>query len=278
MAWIESHQKLERHPKTLKLLALVKDLDHRRDPLDTVLGRLHRFWWWCLEYAEDGDLRKYSIAQLSGLINFDAQALIDSEWIDTTPYLRIHDWWDYIGRFLKVKYKNYPHKWRKVEKLYKTTPKGYPKTSLRSENDTPKPILPNLTKPNLTKPKDKEEKAVAVATSPQADFVSNFGKTYEAMTKQPFKTGKEDFVIMARLLKEYGQEATVSKAQILGRLCEGRLAWFTKGGWADYTLKTLSAHWNSILADVKMTPDQEFQEEMRKVKEQNERVNRSLNR
>jgi hypothetical protein len=51
LAWIESHQTLEKHPKTLDLM------NATGWDLDTCLGKLHRFWYWCVDYAEDGDLR-----------------------------------------------------------------------------------------------------------------------------------------------------------------------------------------------------------------------------
>lgn len=46
------------------------------------------------------------------------QAMIGACWLDREPYFRVHDWWDYVGRFLQVKYKNYPDKWHKVRDLY----------------------------------------------------------------------------------------------------------------------------------------------------------------
>lgn len=48
MAWIESHQALERHPKTLGLRK------HVGWNLNETIGFLHRFWWWALDAAPDG--------------------------------------------------------------------------------------------------------------------------------------------------------------------------------------------------------------------------------
>jgi len=144
MPWIESHQELERHPKTLDLM------NQMGWDLDTTIGKLHRFWWWCVDYAEDGDLRKHNDSRLSaavGVLPGDSkrfiEAMVQSGWIDREPYFRVHDWWHYFGEFLKSKYKNYPKKWQAVKKLYSQKNKTPPKTP-------PKPVLPNQTEPNQT--------------------------------------------------------------------------------------------------------------------------------
>ena len=69
MAWIESHQGLERHPKVLRLAS---DLGI---PLDSALGRLHRFWWWVLEYALDGDLREHDDCVIEGACGISLSTL-----------------------------------------------------------------------------------------------------------------------------------------------------------------------------------------------------------
>lgn len=163
MAWIESHQELERHPKTLKLMSLTGGT------LDDTLGKLHRFWWWCLAYAEDGDLRKYDLKIISSYLNIDSEKLVEAGWIDITPYLRVHDWLKYVHRFLYSKYKNYTEKIRRIERMYKDSHKGSPKGLPKG---LPNPILPNLTKPNLTKPKD-NTKAFIKPTPEEVSFYAS---------------------------------------------------------------------------------------------------------
>ena len=53
MAWIESHQELWRHPKTKKLARLLAV------SVPTAIGHLHGIWYWALDFAQDGDLRRY---------------------------------------------------------------------------------------------------------------------------------------------------------------------------------------------------------------------------
>lgn len=121
MAWIESHQALANHPKVLDLM------DKMDWDLDTALGKLHRFWWWCVDYAEDGDLRKHNDNRIGRAVGMNSsqdcsrfvRAMVESCWIDRVPYFRVHDWWDYIGLFLQRKYgeKN-KGKWERVKLLY----------------------------------------------------------------------------------------------------------------------------------------------------------------
>lgn len=279
MAWIESHQKLERHPKTLHLASLTGD------HIDTVLGRLHRFWWWCLDFAEDGDLRKYDLKQISSLLGFDANHLVTTHWIDEHPYLRVHDWWDYIGYFLMRKYKNSPEKWHKIRSFYvekrKTPRKASPSTT---PNTPPKGAsipttitnltIPNQTKPNLTN-------LVAKKATPQGSFVFHFKTLYEEMTKQPFNATGIHYKLSADLIKKHGLEAVILKVKTLGVLCRDRSTWFTSGGWADFSIEKLSNRWNEIIPEVvpisKEEKEKQRQQAVRdEVKESYERTKRAL--
>lgn len=143
MAWIESHQTLEKHPKVFDLMHLMGW------DVDQTIGKLHRFWWWCVDYAEDGDLQKHNDARIAAAVGLNGEQgkifvenMVKSCWIDRDPYFRVHEWWNYFGRFLQVKYKHNPNEWRKIRKLYKNG----------SYNRTPNLTKPNLTKPNQTKP------------------------------------------------------------------------------------------------------------------------------
>lgn len=94
--------------------------------LDTSLGKLHRFWWWCVDYAEDGDLRRHNDTVLASAVGLNGDqakqfvgAMIEAGWLDREPYFRVHDWWDYIGLFLRRKYEGRNNeKWERVRRLY----------------------------------------------------------------------------------------------------------------------------------------------------------------
>lgn len=118
MAWIESHQALERHPKTLDLMTSMGW------DLSQTIGYLHRFWWWVVDYAEDGDLRKHGnhYAISLGLTGEVADKFVTEMkrigFIDTQPNLRVHDWWAYHGYYLRSKYRHSKEKWERIRDLY----------------------------------------------------------------------------------------------------------------------------------------------------------------
>jgi hypothetical protein len=139
MSWIESHQALEKHPKVL-------DLARRMGwSLDETIGKLHRLWWWCLDFSTDGDLRKYNAAVLAGSVGISPEqaenfisTMVEVRLIDEKPYRRIHDWWDYAGRYLQVRYKHNPAKWQEVREVY-----------LNSSNNGSKSLRKNRSKNHI---------------------------------------------------------------------------------------------------------------------------------
>lgn len=121
MAWFESHQSLERHPKTHELMG------EMGWDLDTAIGKLSRFWWWALDYAPTGDVGKYNDAVLAGSVGLAAKdgeafkiAMLKARWLERREgTLLIHDWRDYAGRYLReTKFKHHPEKWAEVCHLY----------------------------------------------------------------------------------------------------------------------------------------------------------------
>ena len=118
MPWIESHQKLEKHPKLLDLC------EKTGWSKDEAIGKLHRLWWWVLDYAEDGNLSKWTPVQILGDLNgeIDPEKLYnilkETKFIDENN--KIHDWYDFAGNYLHAKYHNSnPLKLKKIQKMYK---------------------------------------------------------------------------------------------------------------------------------------------------------------
>jgi hypothetical protein len=98
MAWIESHQSLARHPKTLRLArALGRDVP-------TVIGHLHLLWWWALDYAPSGSLAEVSNEEVAAACQYRgdpgrlAGALTAAGFLEEGR--RLHDWEEYTGRLL----------------------------------------------------------------------------------------------------------------------------------------------------------------------------------
>jgi hypothetical protein len=119
MLWIQCNDEMFDHPKVMKL---TEQLGISRN--DVIAGLLH-FWCWCLKYAPDGDLRKftpsaiaaafwYPISEGDQLVN----AMIECHWLEVTPYFRVHDWWQYQGLYLQGRYKRRPGAWKRIRELY----------------------------------------------------------------------------------------------------------------------------------------------------------------
>lgn len=140
MAWIESHQEVGRHPKTKKLARLLSV------SLPAAVGHLHYFWWWALDFAQDGVLDKYDAADLAEAMEWkgDEQALLDalieSGYVDDTELgIVIHDWGVYAGKLLERRAKDRARKRAAAEEA------GVPKTFRRSSAGKAAEVAKNLT-------------------------------------------------------------------------------------------------------------------------------------
>lgn len=152
MSWIESHQKLKDEPKLFDLM-IVLNLSKAE-----AIGRLHMFWWWCVDHAEDGDLSKFNDAHLALAVELNPcegkkfiEALTNAGFLEREPYFRIRNWWKYIKRFLQQRYKDYPDKWRKIEKLYTVSVTDTVTDTVNQETNQPT-NQPNITKPTNQPP------------------------------------------------------------------------------------------------------------------------------
>jgi hypothetical protein len=101
MAWIESHQELGRHPKTLRLAVELKC------SVPCAVGYVHFLWWWALDYAPDGLVvaaNKPLVAQACLWMRKPElfwTALETSGFVEPAEepgVVRIHDWTDYSGK------------------------------------------------------------------------------------------------------------------------------------------------------------------------------------
>jgi len=107
MAYVEAHAGLKDHLKTKKVARFLQI------PKTQVIGHLLCLWWWCQEYAQDGDLSafdEYDIAEaaewegdpqlfVDALMNCGARGgvgfLVQDE---DTGALLINDWYQYGGK------------------------------------------------------------------------------------------------------------------------------------------------------------------------------------
>lgn len=101
MAYIESHQSLSRHRKTLAAVSALRVDRHK------LLGHLHELWWWGLDNADIsglvGHVSHEVIAEAAGWQIKDAdrfvETLLSVGFMDATADgLVLHDWPDYAGK------------------------------------------------------------------------------------------------------------------------------------------------------------------------------------
>lgn len=151
MAWIESHQSLLDHRKTLRF---ARELE-----LDQVMaiGHLHCFWWWCLDNAPTGRLTVIPTDDIATGSRYkgDPQlffnALLSAGFINRKGRgVCIHDWYDYAGKLIERRKRNTEAK-REARKEGASS--GHPNDGASPSAPNPKlpyPTVPNPTVPNPT--------------------------------------------------------------------------------------------------------------------------------
>lgn len=108
MAWIESHQDIARHPKTIRL---AKKLNIS---IPAAIGHLHMLWWWALDFAPDGNLSKFESFEIAHACMWEndpdllINALLFSGYLDEIQQenddenggISIHDWFEHGGKLI----------------------------------------------------------------------------------------------------------------------------------------------------------------------------------
>lgn len=168
MAWIESHQSLSKHRKTLRAAALLQVNRH------LLIGHLHELWWWALNNVPAdgylGDLTDEEIAQGAdwpGDPTEFVRALTEAGFIDETENGRyLHDWHDYAGKYLEQRARDAERK--RAERRRKL--ERHPTPVQQTSDGHPADVQPNQTIPNLTStPDDDDDHAPASDESEAPD-------------------------------------------------------------------------------------------------------------
>jgi hypothetical protein len=263
MAWIECHDTVWDHHKLYRLCTALNQPDY------AVVGRLISLWHFVLQNAwRDSNLEPWGDEVIEKKSRWDGEkgvfvkALRDCGFMDGFV---VHGWQKRAGRLVQDRRRNERRK--KQRSTGGKTADGRRRTASKLAATLPNPTLPNPTKPNLIK-----EKPAHV------QFVDRFKESYEAMTGLPFKYGDQQFIIAKKLSDKYGFDIMVEKVKVLGILCRDRSAWFTKSGWGDFSIETLSGKWNSIIPQAAGGKDQELLEELKKQEVERERANSAMGR
>lgn len=159
MAWIELHQSLPGHRKTMRLRRALKVGQAQ------AIGHLCMLWLWCLDNCPDGDLSALLDCEIAEAAGYEKRpddftaALRDSGFLDENN--RVHDWYSYAGKLIEKRKQDAerkrtsraptPHRGADVQR----TSDGIPTDIQRMSSVT----VPNLTVPNQTKPKEAETEA-----------------------------------------------------------------------------------------------------------------------
>ena len=119
MSWLKIQAGLVTNKKTARLAGQMK-----WKKLEAV-GFLVSFWIWAIENCEGGLLRDISDSELAfavGVENAEGilAALKNSGLVDSDP-LRIHDWPEHQGDYLRSKYRKSPEKYAAIFNQYRTS-------------------------------------------------------------------------------------------------------------------------------------------------------------
>lgn len=142
MAWIESHQSLLTHRKTLALAEILRVSKY------LVIGHLHTLWWYALDNVpSDGSLGANTTDKMLGVAagwrgkgNF-AEALRQAGFISDG---KLHNWPFYAG---KLQDQREAHR----ESMRRSRANHVPSTN-GSRAGAPYPTVPNPTEPNQLPP------------------------------------------------------------------------------------------------------------------------------
>ncbi len=109
MPWIESHTDLADHPKAKRAARLLGI------SMPAMVGHLHYLWWWCLKYAQEGDLARFTEEDIADAAQWPhsagvfVTALLDCGPGDSVGFLEkmpggrllVHDWQEYAGKLIE---------------------------------------------------------------------------------------------------------------------------------------------------------------------------------
>lgn len=170
MAWIESHQALGHHPKTL-LLA-----DALGCSLPTAIGHLQFLWWWALDYAQDGWLKPGSQRTIARACEWRGQpdrffhGLVSSGFVDVEAEGgRIHDWQDYAGKLLDKREDNRARMRARRDARVQHTTSAQPPDVQDTTSTRPGATVPNLTVPNRPDQPDQTGPDQPIPPNPPSD-------------------------------------------------------------------------------------------------------------
>jgi hypothetical protein len=257
--WIELHQSLRTHPKTLKLARLLSIEPYAAGGLVSFL------WLWMLDYAKDGDLTPYEIEDIATASGWpgDAQTLVDALvgcgmkgkpgfLVVVDGGHLVHDWHDYAGKLVEKRKADVERKRAASQKSIQRNSAELPAEFHRT---APVPNQPNLT--NRTAPSMRAEaRPEGVASNPVPEEVASVVESlpdtastdHLSMLLMP-----ENLIDGERALLEseflsssmgFWQLNNLKKRKLMAWLEQPKserakaLAWAQEADWVNFPLKT----------------------------------------
>ncbi|MEW6044994.1 MAG: DnaD domain protein [Bacillota bacterium] len=155
MAWIELHQSLPSHRKTLIAAELLNI------PPVHFVGHITTFWLWCLDNVPDGILAGISPRMIARAAQWEGDpdqffsALVQAGFvdIDQAEVPEIHDWHDYAGRLVERRRADAERKRAERKRKERGQKQDVRRMSDGCPTDVPQDSsrMSCVTKPNLTK-------------------------------------------------------------------------------------------------------------------------------
>ena len=119
----------------------------------------------------------------------------------------------------------------------------------------------------------KQPVAVVPKKVPQQRAFDYFADKYKALTGFKYKSKSSDFVNLAKLIKDYGEDKVNQKIDWLEVGCVNRVFWFAKeSGVNSFTIGNLVRNWNEILPQY----TKEQLQEMERKRQEEESMKRVL--
>jgi hypothetical protein len=144
VAWIELHQSLPTHRKTLAAADLL-DL-----PPVYVVGHVTAFWLWALDNVPDGRLHNVSPRTIARAAQWPGEASVFVDAITKAGFLEpdgadllIHDWWSYAGKLIDRREQN-ALRMREARAAH-----VHSTDTARAGATVPNPTEPNRTEPEI---------------------------------------------------------------------------------------------------------------------------------
>lgn len=218
MAWIESHQALQRHRKTILAAGLLKV------GRPVLIGHLHCLWWWAVDNASSdgrlGQVTDFMLAEAAEWPSKHAKRFVEAlleagflERVDGEVYL--HDWYDYAGKLTEQRRVN-ADRMRSARAVrvpstggarapHVREPEsdacGATEEDSRGEDTTLEDRLPELPQPGPEKqqPEAGAESAAATALAPPVEVLDRVNQTL---------TGQPGWQATTAQLRKLGQLAT----------------------------------------------------------------------